>query len=370
MIIREVRESFPVVKNYVYFNHAAHSPASKVVAEAIQKYIDSWEKEGTGKDVMAEKSFAKLIGAKDVEIARMPNTSEGLNIVANMLHYRKDSNVVINDMEYPSNVYPWLMQRSRGVKVRYVHNVDGKLLLEDVEKMVDDKTVAVAVSHVQWEKGFRCDLRGLSEIAHKHGAMLVVDAIQSAGALQIDVKREGIDFLACGCYKWLLGPSGAGFLYVRRDLINEFYPPFVGWVSVKMKSSQSFDLFRIALHKTARKFQAGSLSSLSFVGAEAALNLILRTGVERIEKRVLTLTSRLIEGLEDVGVKIQSPVEPEYRSGIVNFKVNNEQEVLSKLVKDKFIVSLRGGGIRVSPHFYNTIDEVDSFVSKLKSLIK
>lgn len=171
--------------------------------------------------------FAKLIGAKKEEIALIKNTSTGINIAASVLHYPLGSKIVTTDLEHPSVVYPWL-RRSLDVKVHYVKNVNGKFLLDDLEKAVDDKTVAVAVSHVEYVNGFRNNLHAISEIAHKHGAYLIVDAIQSAGAIPIDVKRDDVDFLATACYKWLLSPPGAGYLYIKEELIEKFEPPFVG----------------------------------------------------------------------------------------------------------------------------------------------
>jgi len=161
-----------------------------------------------------------------------------------MLDYPRDAKVVTTDLEYPSVVYPWL-RRKLGVKVHYVKNRDGKILLEDFEKAVDDKTVAVAVSHVEYVNGFRNDLKAIGEIAHEHGAYLIVDAIQAAGAIKIDVKRDDVDFLTTACYKWLLSPPGAGYLYVRKELIEKFEPPFVGWASVKSEVFETIDFWDI-----------------------------------------------------------------------------------------------------------------------------
>lgn len=211
--LEKVRELFPIVQNRIFLNHAAQSPLPKPVADAMHKYVEDFANFGffsLEKDY-GKALFAKLIGAKQEEIAFVENTSVGLNIAANVLGYPQGSKVVTADLEYPSVVYPWL-RKSLGVKIHYVKNVNGKILLEDMEKAVDDKTVAVVVSHVEYVNGFRNDLRALSEIAHRHGAYLIVDAIQSAGVIPINVKGDDVDFLAIACYKWLLGPSGAGYL--------------------------------------------------------------------------------------------------------------------------------------------------------------
>jgi selenocysteine lyase/cysteine desulfurase len=351
-------------------NHAAHSPSPKPVADAIHKYIDDFTNFGDtsiqwndgGKPL-----FAKLIGANPEEIALIENTSVGMNIAANVLNYPEGSKIITTDLEYPSVVYPFL-RKSLGVKVDYVKNVDGRVLLEDMEKAIDDKTVAVAISHVEYVNGFRHDLRAISEIAHKHGAYLIVDAIQSAGAMQIDVKRDNVDFLASACYKWLLGPTGAGYLYVRRELIEKLEPPFVGWASVEPEVFETidfWDIWSLKLPTRASRFEIGSPSYMSFIGATEALKILLDFGIGNIEKRILKLTDHLIRGLKDLGLRLQTPEEAQCRSGIVLTKTDKPRELAEDLRKKGIIASARAHGLRVSPHFYNTEEEVDRLVEEV-----
>lgn len=371
--VEKIREQFPVTKNKVFLNHAGQSPLSKPVADAVHKYVDDFSNFGTtsiewndgGKPL-----FAKLVGAKPEEIALVENTSVGLNIAANVLHYPQGSKVVTTDLEYPSVPYIWL-RKKLGVKVRYVKNVNGKILLSDVEKAVDDETVAVAVSHVEYFNGFRNDLRALSEIAHEHGACLIVDAIQSAGAVQIDVKRDDVDFLTAACYKWLLGPPGAGYLYVKKGLIEKCEPPFVGWRSVKTEVFETidfWDIWSLRLSETASRFEVGSPSFISLVGAAEALKILLGLGIESVERRILSLTDRLIEEIKALGLKLQTPEEPQHRSGIVNFKIDNPEKVVEKLRCKDIVVSARAHGVRVSPHFYNTEEEIEKLIEEIKRL--
>jgi len=369
--IKRIREQFPVTKNKVFMNHAAQSPLPKPVADAVRKYVNDSSNFGTTSIEWNDDGkpfFAKLIGANPKQIAFIENTSVGLNIVANVLSYPHGSKIVTTDLEYPSVVYPWL-RKSLGVKVRYVRNVNGKISLEDVEKAVDDKTVAIAISHVEYVNGFRHDLGALGEIAHEHGAYLIVDAIQSAGAMQIDVKRHDVDFLMSACYKWLLSPPGAGYLYVKEELIEKFEPPFVGWASVKPEVFETidfFDIWSMRLSETASRFEVGSPSFISLIGATEALKMLLDIGVEKIEKRILKLTDHLIEAVKDLGYELQTPEEPQYRSGIVNFKIDKPKEVAEKLNKKGIVVSARSHGIRVSPHFYNTEEEIDKLIREIK----
>jgi len=370
--IHMIREQFPITKNKVFLNHAAQSPLPKPVADAVRRFTDDFSNFGTTSiewNDGGKPFFAKLIHAKPEEIAFVENTSVGLNIAANVLHYPRDSKIVTTDLEYPSVVYPWL-RKSLGVKVHYVKNVNGKILIEDVEKAVDDKTVAVAVSHVEYVNGFRHDLRALSEIAHEHGAYLIVDAIQSAGAMQIDVKKDDIDFLTTACYKWLLSPPGAGYLYVKGELIEKFEPPFVGWASVKPEVFDTidfWDIWSLRLSETASRFEVGSPSFISITGATEALKMILNFGIENIQKRILKLTDHLIESVKSLGLKLQTPEEPQYRSGVVNFKIDKPKEVAESLNRKGIIVSARAHGLRVSPHFYNTEEEIDKFMEEIKN---
>jgi selenocysteine lyase/cysteine desulfurase len=366
--LEKLRQDFLVTKNRVYLNHAAHSPLSKPVKDAMWNYIEEFSEYGDAMDSDDGKSsFARLINAAENEVALVENTSMGLNIIANMLDYPSGSNVVTTDLEYPTAVYPW-MKKKIGITLRYVDSKAGKILLEDLKKAVDDKTVAVVISHVEYANGFKFDLKAVSEIAHGHGAHLIVDAIQSLGALPVDAKRDGVDFLAAGCYKWMLGPSGAGYLYVRKEFIEKFEPPFIGWASVKpevFKTIDAWEIHRLNLSETASRFEIGTPSRVSAYGAAAALKLLLNAGIGNIEKRVLKLTDHLINGLAGKGLKFQTPLEPECRSGIVNFLIDSPQERTNKLAEKGIIVSARSRGIRVSPHFYNTEEEIDKLIEEV-----
>jgi len=369
--IEKVRSQFPITKNRVFLNHAAQSPLPKTVADAMHKYIDessSFATYAKEDEDLGKPFFAKLINAETGEIAVVENTSVGMNIAANVLHPKPGSKIVTTDLEYPSVVYPFL-RKSLGVEVEYVKNVKGKVLLEDVERVVDDKTAAVAISHVEYANGFRHDMRAISEIAHEHGAYVIVDAIQSTGAVSVDVKRDNIDFLTASCYKWLLSPPGAGYLYVREELIQKFEPPFTGWASVKQEifnTTDFWDIWKLELSETATRFEVGSPSYISLVGAREALKLLLSVGISNIERRILGLTDHLIDSIKDMNLDLQTPEEKACRSGIVNFRVENPRQVAEELGRKGIIVSARSNGIRVSPHFYNTEEEIDALTDEIR----
>jgi cysteine desulfurase/selenocysteine lyase len=372
--VDRIRRQFPITKNKVFLNHAAQSPLPKPVVEVTVKYAR--ELSDSAKTTIdcnngGKPHFARLIGAKTGEIALIENTSVGLNIAANVLDYPPNSKIVTTDLEYPSVVYPWL-RKNLGVKIHYVNNVNGKILLDDMEKAVDDKTVAVAISHVEYANGFRNDLRVLSDIAHEHGAYLIVDAIQSVGTLQLHARRDGVDFLMAACYKWLMSPPGAGYLYVKDELIEKFEPPYVGWASVNQEVFETvdfYDILNLNLSKTASRFEVGSPSTMSFVGATEAMKILLDFGIENVCSRISRLTDHLIGRVEEMGLELQTPKEKQCRSGIVNFKIDRPQKVVEMLTKKGIIVSARANGIRVSPHFYNTEEEIDALTEEIRKTV-
>lgn len=365
------REEFPIVKRFVFLDHASISPIPKSVLKAIQDFYlerlnlaglawNKWIKELDETRVLA----AKLIKASPKEIAIIKNTSEGINLIVNSIEWKKGDEVIITDMEFPTNFYPWIRLRKKGVKVNIIkHKPNGVIELEDIKKTINKKTVVLAISHVQYGNGFKIDLKKLNKIVDKK-CLLFIDAIQSLGA--VEVNSRFIDFLAAGGHKWLLAPFGTGILYVNKKLLNNITPAFVGWFSVKNPSSFSL---KLNYASSARKFEYGSHNFSGIVGLKAALKLLLKIGISNIEKRILGLTSLLIEEVERLGLKIQTPKDIDKRAGIVNIKIKNPSKIVKKLLKNKIIVSSRTKGIRVSPHFYNNEEDIHKFVQVLKKLI-
>jgi len=349
------------------------------VALAMRSYLDqrfqALDTRGFIEEGCPRSLLARLIGASEDEICYAPNTSYGINVAANSLPLESGRNVVLWELDFPGNVYPWLKQRSKGIEIRWAGLNRGTFDASTFEETVDDRTIVVAISHVNWVNGFRVNLKELSEVVHRRGGFLFVDATQSAGAMQIDVKQMGIDMLACAFYKWLLGPSGAGFLYVREDLIEKLEPPFLGWNAVRNTGHPSylFDPKVILLQDHARRYAMGSLSPIPFLGAGVSLRMLLDAGLGAVERRILDLTDSLIEGLDGLGAEIVSPREREHRGGIVNFDTLRPEEVCAKLLKRRIWVSPRRqegiGGVRVSPHFYNTKGEIAKLLSELSRII-
>ncbi len=365
----EIREEFPALKKWYYFDTAATGLMPRRAAEAINAWLEdhllnsevsysSWLREVE----RVRGKIAELINASPREIAFVKNTSEGLSFIASGLDLKRDDNVVLNDLEFPANVYPWINR----ARVKFVKSRDGKVLIDDIERAIDEKTKVVAISSVQFSTGFRAELEELGKLCKERGIHFVVDGIQSIGALDLDVKRCQIDFLACGSHKWLMGPPGIGFLYVSNGMIGKLKVPEVGWKSVK--EPFNFNEYRLEFDETARRFECGSLPFPLIYGLGASLDLIKDIGIHRVERRVLRLTELLINGLVRLNVEIISPLEEKYRSGIISFKVRNQEKLLEGLRKNRIIASIRKG-IRISAHLYNDENDIEVLLKVLRNAI-
>jgi len=367
-----IRKHFPVTKHLVYLNHAAVCPIPALVAKEMKRQIDEqlryggrvedrWEKRAE----LARNEAARLLGASSSEIAFVTNTTQGLNFFARGLRWRSGDNVVLPRVEFPANVYPWLSLESKGVSIKFVKEREGRILTEDIEKAIDSRTRVVAISFVEFSSGFRNDLEEIATICRSKGVYLVVDGIQGLGALKLDVKRAKIDALSAGGHKWLLAPQGTGIFYLRKELLDEIEHPMPGWMSVV--NWQNYYDFDFTLFKNSRRYESAQKNLIGLCGLYGALSLINRLGIESIQARIIELTDYLCMKLMERGYRIFSPRGEKEKSGIVSFypKRLEAERIWAALRRKGFITSARQGRIRVSPHFYNTFDELDLLVDEV-----
>lgn len=381
MDIRKIRQSIPVVKSSIYLDNAGSGPPTDLVIKEMKRFMKEWSTRGEYWEkwllevVEARELFARLIGVNEDEVACVPNVTLGLAAIASSVDHKQDSNVVISGNNFPTNVYLWHLQRKRGLlkEVRLLRPKDGVIPLEEYEKAIDDNTSLVSVDYVSWLNGCRERVNEVAEIAHKHGALLIVDAFHALGVMPVDARRDSIDVLTSGVYKWLMGPHGAAFLYVKKELLEHLQPSLIGWHGIKGNIIERvlarkdpfvepFTLDDAIPSETAARFEWGSWSAISVIGAKAALSVALQDNMGERYARILTLTTRLVEGLRKKGKKILSPLEQERRSGILSYEDVNQSDTVSKLKKKRIIVSGRLRSVRVSPHFYNTKQEIDQLV--------
>ncbi len=358
-------KEFPVTAKFVYLNHAGVSPIPASAAEAGIQVLARARDEGavklrkwteTGNE--ARRRFARLVGASPEEIAFIKNTSEGLSIIAAGFPWKEGDNLVTSNVEFPSNIYPWMRLQSRNVEVRMVPARDGRVRKEDLFKACDGKTRLITLSSVEFSNGYRNDLSGIGEFCQHHGIFFCVDGIQSLGVLPMDVKSYGIDALAADGHKWMMSPDGIGGLYVSKEVMEMIEPVILGWHSVTNRFD--FETYDFRLSPDARRYEPGSFNSVGLASFNASLNLLLTVGVDRIHERVRRLTEGVIDSALKAGFEVVSPRNPEERSGIVTFKIPGiDCNALSNALLDRNIVCApRAGGLRISPHFYNTPEEI------------
>jgi selenocysteine lyase/cysteine desulfurase len=313
---------------------------------------------------------AALLGAHADEVAFVKNTTAGLMLVAESIPWREGDNVVIADIEFPANVYPWLNLERRGVQVRFVNARDHLPTVDDYAAVCDERTRAIAASWVQFSTGQVTDVAELAELAHRSGGYLVVDAIQGLGALRMDVEALGIDFLSADGHKWLLSVEGHGLLYVSSRVIGELEPFWRGWMSVPRPLA--FLEYAQPARSDARRFEEGAANILGIVALDASIGLLLEIGTDVVEERVLAVTQHLIDRLQELGCDIVGPVQPARRSGIVCARVPgaSSDDLVPRLRERGIVTASRAGAVRFSPHFYNTQDQIDGAVEALSSLME
>jgi len=372
-------DHFPILQESVFFNHAGVAPISGPAAQAIRAYAQQAQTTAYvdagwyTRAIQVKRAAARLINAEShLEIAFTPNTSTGLSLVANGLDFEPGDNVVITNVEYPANRYPWESLKRLGVELIEVRQrADGRINVQDICDAITDRTQVVSLSHVQYASGHRIDLKPISDMAHMAGGYLCVDAIQSVGVLPVDVQSMGIDFLSADGHKWMLGPEGAGIFYCREELCQVLRPSVVGWMN--MVDAQNYGDYKFEFQPDARRFEPGSWNIPGVHGLGASLDLLLEVGIDEVWSRVDALTTRFCEGASAKGYKIFTPRDdPNERSGIVIFTApdriggsESHRKIIHDLEQQKVYIALREGRLRFSPHFYNTSKQVDRLLDAL-----
>lgn len=372
-------DAFPILRRWHFFNHAGVCPLPKVAADALRQYADEASTgaylETTWYPRLARLRtvLAGMIHADPSEIALLKNTSEGLATVAAGLDFAPGDRIVTTAVEYSSNMYPWMdLARRRGVELVIVPATtrpDGTIVVDESDlelELAKPRTRMLAISHVQFATGQRMDILRLGRACHAHGVLFCLDAIQTAGVLPVDVNAAHIDFLAADGHKWLLGPEGAGFLYVRRDRQDLLRPPMLGWNSVRHPFA--FGTYDLTYKPDASRYECGTLTIPAFLSLLASAELLASVGTDFISARLRLLGDRLLTGLHAKGYTTVCPREDGRWSGSVPFVRGNldltaEAHRLRTDYRIEMVV--REGRLRASPHFYNTESEIDLLIAAL-----
>jgi cysteine desulfurase/selenocysteine lyase len=411
----EIRGVFPHIDETIYLGAAGSAPFSLVVYDAV---LECWNRrrvgsnlEGTGhawfseKAVLCREEAARLINADADDICFVSRVVQGLNMVRDIIGHNnpweKGDNVVLTDQAYPSTGHTMRALRRMGVELRKVENVNGRIMREDMEAAVDEHTKLVCINRTSVGSGFTYDVEQVCEIAHEAGALVVDDAIQTLGAKVIDVKGDGVDFLVSGSYKWQCGPPEAGIMYVRRELCERLEPAFWSYINVERGPGVTgmdrfpfgaldhdpVESYPASFPGNAQRFEPGTTSTDQLWGWHAALRWLNGLGKENIEERVYALGGYLMEGLRGIGCDVKTPDEPEegalntLRHGLIMYSTGSYEgdQASARAMRVRPVKPIGGptvkyqggyGGIRVSPHIYNTEEEIDSFVEYQKQVMK
>jgi selenocysteine lyase/cysteine desulfurase len=370
-----LRSQFSHTGRVVYLNHAAVSPPPIKTIEAVTAQMKDVAENGSlhyrrwmAIKERARKLAAEMLGAQATEVAFMRNTSDALSTIANGLSWRGGENIVTFRGEFPSNVYPWLRLRreTAKVEVRFCEERDGRVDVDELISLMDDRTRLVALSHVQYGSGFRAPLERIGRAARAHDALFVVDVIQGMGALPINVEAEWVDAAAGACHKWLLAPEGVGLLYLSRRARERIKPSLVGWMSVP--DPEDYSNFEQEWAEGTLAWETGTAPTALIHGVEASLSLLQETGIERIAAHLEELTDYLCERLQGLNYKIVSSRQSGEKSQIVCVEHTNgwsPMELYSHLKKQNIITAPRGTRLRIAPHLYNTREEIDALINAL-----
>lgn len=363
----QLRQAFSHTADQLFLNHASVSPLAQPVGQALQDYaqerhqacIENYEPL-MGRLERLRQHLADLVGAQPASIALVGNTSQGLNLLANGISWQAGDRVLLNALEFPANVYPFLNLKDQGVEVDFVPHRDYYVPLEDIVAAITPRTRVLAISHVQFLTGQRHDLAALGKICAERNILFCVDAIQSLGATRLDVEALQIDFLATGGHKWLMGPQGQGFVYIRPELLAELKPCHVGWLSVE----DAWELldYRLCLREDAARYELGTPNGVGISAMLAAREFLDAFDPVGWTEHVLALTEALWQGFARRGLSPITPEAAEERLGIVTLCYEGADALQAALAAERVSVASREQRfLRVSPHGYNSLEDIERF---------
>ncbi len=364
--IDEIRRHFPITKNHKFFNHASISPMPIDVVDAIRKFNEDIMHHGNMHERrwirQVEKTremYARLINAEPEEIAFIKSTSQAISIICKGIKFRKGEKILTADVEFPANIYPWMAVSPKGVEIKFVGANDGRIDPKDIEKSLDAKTKIIALSLVEYGSGFRNYVEEVGEICRKKGIFFYLDGIQGVGAIPVDVKRFNVDFMSVATSKWLFGPHGVAILYIRKDIIDEIAYEEISWRSVIEEESRKN--IKVDNKSFARKFEGDNANFAGVIGLGAALKFRESIGNELIYNLLAKNVDLIFEELKRRRYLIYGPVNKSERAGIISVSHQEYscEELLTRLLSENIIVSIRNNHLRISPHFYQTEEEIE-----------
>ncbi|HEX2088746.1 MAG TPA: aminotransferase class V-fold PLP-dependent enzyme [Actinomycetota bacterium] len=373
------RDEFPVLKRKAYLISASLGPVSRRAQTYLQEYIDAWATKGAPDHVWMEdifprmrnlkRTFGTLVGADPAELAITVNVSLAVSAVLSCVDFGKRKKIVLSELDFPTNGHVALAYRRRGAEVVFLRSPDGLTIPVDAYRdAIDEDTALVLINRVLYRSSALLDAKEVCRLAREAGAWSMVDDFHGAGVIPVDVHDLGCDFYTTGVLKWLCGGPGLTFLYARRDLVADLEPLVTGWFATN--EPFSFDLQHLDYHPTARRLEHGTPAApVSFI-AQGGLDIITEVGPAAIRERQQDLVEHVIGRADEAGLPIRSPRDRQGRGGIVNVGVGPEAAKVCHALLDRDICTdYRGDGIRVSPHFFNTEEDVDRLFEGLREIL-
>jgi len=355
-----IRSRFKIFQRKIYLNTCSQGALSDTVESGLQDYIASWHEHGSPWERWVERyeeartAFASFIQASPDEISIVTSVSAGINSVASALSFRERRKIVMGEFEFPTMGHVWLGQRPRGADVQFV-KADGNCIpAANYERMIDGETCIVALTHVCFKNGFRSDVKAITEIAHRSGALVMLDDYQDCGSRPVDVKAMDLDFYVTGTLKYLLGPPGLAFLYVRKDLIPTLAPTLTGWFA--QANPFAYNPQHFELSPTARRFESGTPSIPNVYGAVPGFQMLRDIGTDNVAGHVKTLTRSLLNYAHDLGIVTKTPADS--LGPLVVLESRDSTLMVQKLAENNIVASNRFDGLRISFQVYNTMDDV------------
>jgi selenocysteine lyase/cysteine desulfurase len=365
------RSQFPVFERKIYLNSCSQGALSKRVEGAFGEYLQSWHDQGSPWDLWVEKYeearnlFAQFIGADPDEVALVASASAGVNSVASALSFGERRKVVLGEFEFPTMGHIWLSQARRGAEIRFIDAENERLTVNAYNAVIDRHTLIVPLTHVCFRNGFRTPVADIVQIAHDRGALVLLDDYQDCGTRPVNVKAMDLDFYVSGTLKYLLGPPGLAFLYVRKSLSVSLLPSITGWFG--QANPFAFDVKRLEPAPNARRFQAGTPPIPPVYGASEGVRLLLDVGVDNVAAHVATLTTSLLKGAAELGIMAKTPADS--TGPLVVLKAKDSDALVKIGAENGIVVSNRHDGLRISFHFYNTLDDVQAVLELLEKNI-
>lgn len=369
--INEVRSRFRIFDRKVYLNTCSQGPLSDAVQAGFEDYLASWHEQGSPWErwiehyEAARAAFAQFINASPDEVAIVTSVSAGINSVASALNFRERPKVVMGEFEFPTMGHVWLGQRARGADVQFVSAEGNRIPNDRYEEVIDRQTLIVPLTHVCFKNGFRSEVDAITQIAHGGGAFVMLDDYQDCGTRPVNVKAMDLDFYLAGTLKYLLGPPGLAFLYVRKELISTLAPSVTGWFA--QTNPFTYNPQHFELSPTARRFESGTPSIPNVYGAVPGFQLLQKIGMDEVARHIRSLTQQLLRSASEMGIVAKTPADS--AGPLVVLQSRNSTLLVQKLAERGIVASNRYDGLRISFHVYNTTDDVDAVTEILKKNI-